>query len=72
MKKMKKLKLLEEMLDARKHMLLANDNLFKALEYAKGDRGSQDLIYGVIKANQLAIEKLRNQFEEIEATATEK
>ena len=68
---MKNLKLLEEMLDARKKLLKANDHLFKALESAK-DRGSQDLVYGVIKANQLAIEKLRNHFDEIKATATEK
>ena len=63
---------LEEMLDARKSLLVVNDHLFNALELAKGDRGTQDLIYGVIKANQLAIEKLRDHFDEIKATATEK
>lgn len=69
---MKNLKLLEEILDARKKLLKANDHLFKALESAKGDRGTQDLVYGVIKANQLAIEKLRDHFDEIKAAATEK
>ena len=66
------LKLLGEMLDARKELLKANAYLFKALESAKDDRGSHDLIYGVIRDNQLLIKKLSNHFDEIVETATEK
>ena len=68
----KHLRCLEEMLDARKSILVANDHLFEALELAKGDKVTQDLVYDVIRMNQLLIEKLCNRFEEIEATATEK